>query len=264
MADERECFTVLEKADGSGEAWKAQQEGDSITSVEHAPAVVAKDKDDQYALIQIEVAGEAPSTAIPTLPAVDKDGNLIYLPVEIAGEAPGNLVPVAPAVDKDGNLIQLPVEIAGEAPGNANPVLPALDSTGNLAYLNLNSDGELLVSTESAGTELRSTGIVTAVVGTPTTIVDLTLTISEIYENMQIRGSNMFATKWEFVQVNDAVLTVVDSFLTGPGQFSFSMDYKHMTITAGGSGTQKLRLRATQLIGAASDCHGYIECIEKA
>ncbi len=270
MADKREVFTILED-DSTAEGVKlpARAEGDT-SGGNHAPVMAAKDDAGNYKLIELKAQGAAAGTedAVVVLGAVDSSGNLEYVDLRTAGQAASgvNNTPVLPVKDLAGNLQHINARDEGDAISgvDALPVLGFKDKNGNFKYGKVNDDGELVVSMEGVGTPLSSTDIVTpAGINTLTTIVELTLTASKVVEEIKVRASCMFPTKWELIQVNDVTLTVKDSFLTGAGQYSFSMHYANMEITTGGSGTQKLRLRATQLSGSASDQHGYIECFQK-
>jgi hypothetical protein len=112
---------------------------------------------------------------------------------------------------------------------------------------------------------MHITAIVTpSAINTLTTVTDLNLNSAAYYEEIMCRGSSFFPCKWELVQVDDVTITVLDSFLTSSGQFSFSMKYNKILIQAGTSGVQALRLRVTQRSGAVSDAHGYVEALQKA
>ena len=238
MSDKRDVFTILEdNSTAEGGKLPARAEGDAIGG-NHVPSLVAKDAAGNYALIEKRAAGDAVPSGLAALPVKDLAGNVQYINARDEGNA-----------------------ISGV---DALPGLVAKDLSSNFAYLKVNADGELLVSAAGDGTELKSTAIVTpSAINTLTTVVELTLAISKSYEDAQVRGSSFFPVKWELVQVNDVTLTVLDSFLTGSGQFTFNIPYKHMSFSSGGSGVQKLRLRATQLNGAVTDMHGYIEIFQK-
>lgn len=237
MSDKREVFTILEdNTSAEGVKLPARVSGDTVGG-----------------------------NNVPVLAGKDDSGNFIHLPVKQAGNAPDDAQPSLSAVDVSGNLQYTNIRAAGADPVGSAPVLPALDSSGKLSYLHLNADLELLVSNEPSGTKKFGTAIVTpGSINTLTTVVNVALTISEVYEKIQVRASCFFPTLWEVVKVDDVTLTVLDSFLTGSGMFTFSMKYEWMTVTAGGSGTQQLRLRATQNSGSPSDFHGYVEAFEKA
>jgi hypothetical protein len=241
MADSRTVFTILEdNSTGAGVKLPARAAGDA-SGGNHAPVITAKDSSGNYQLIEQRLQGQSASTvgALPVLGAKDLNGDL--------------------------QLINARDEGAAVSGVDALPGLVAKDGSGNFKYLLINNEGELVVSNEPNGSNLDETAIVTpASINTLTTVVNVTLAVDEVYESIEVRGSCSFPVKWELVQVNDVTLTVLDSFLTGPGQYTFTMKYDSMVITAGASGTQQLRLRGTQLQGSVSDMHGYVGAFQKA
>jgi hypothetical protein len=241
MADSRTVFTILEdNSTAEGVKLPARTEGATVGG-NHVPSMVAKDASGNYKLIETRDAGAASSgvDSLPILPVKDLAGNLQYINARDAGDAVSGV--------------------------DALPALIAKDSSGNFAYLPLNADGELIVSNDSLGVKkFDYAKVAPAAINTLTTIVDLTLTADAVYEDIFIRVSATHASMWELVQVDDATLTVLDSFVTGPGQFTFKCPYNHMEITAGSTGTQALRIRATQLQGSVTDHHAYVEAFEKA
>lgn len=271
MSDKREVFTILED-DGTGEGVKLPARAEGVAAAgNHAPVMAAKDDAGNYKLIEMKAAGAAAGSedAVVGLNAVDSAGNLAYNEVRDAGQASAgvNSAPVLPVKDLAGNLQYINARDEGDAVSavDALPALIAKNQAGNFKYLTVNNDGELVVSLENIKEKKNATAIVTpSAIATLTTVVNLVLDISEVYEGISLRASCMFPTKWELVQVDAAVITVKDSFLTGPGQYSFSMKYGALEISSGATGTQNLRLRATQLTGAPSDFHGYVEALEKA
>lgn len=241
MADQRSVFTILEDdSSAAGVKLPARAEGDAVSG-NHVPAIIAKDSSGNYQLLQLRDQGDSAAgvDSVPVLPVKDSAGNLQLINARDEGDS-------VTGVD-------------------ALPGLVAKDLSEQFAYLKVNADGELIVAPNGGGTKKTGYATVTpAAINTLTTVVDLSLTTTEIYESILVRGSSTFPVLWEVVQVDDAVITVKDKFLTGSGQFTFMMPYEQLEITAGASGTQAIRLRATQLSGSASDMHGYVEAIEKA
>lgn len=191
----------------------------------------------------------------------------VKLPARQEGDVlGGNHVPALVAKDVNGNYKAIEAREEGASSAiNALPSFVAKDPSGNLAYLRLNAEGEVIFSNDGASIKVFEYAKVTpAAINTLTTVVDLTLLVDEIYEKPAIRVSSFHPCMWELVQVNDVTLTVLDSMLTGPGQFTFNINYAALELTAGSSGTQALRIRATQLSGPASDMHGYVEAFQKA
>lgn len=204
---------------------------------------------------------------VPVLAGVKSDGTFKNLPVKAAGDAIGDAIPSLSAQDVGAVLryLQQRLEGAAIAGVNALPILGFKDAAGNFKYPLVNADGELVISNAPVGTRMRAHGSVEpSAINTLTTIAEITLAVDEVYEEIMCKGSATFQTLFELVQVDIATITVLDSFVVGSGQYSFSMNYRQMEITAGASGAQKLRVRATQLQGSPSDCIAYVEALEKA
>jgi hypothetical protein len=195
----------------------------------------------------------------------DADGAGVALKKKAEGDAAAgaNLVPAAVG-KKAGNFVLLPVSTEGSDIGDAMPGLVAKDAAGDLKYLKVNADGEVLVSAEQEGTEIADEASVLGVLATQTEVVALTLAASEDYQDVEVLASCTQPCLWEIIQTNDETDTRKASFLTGPGQFSFSKLFKHIKFSAGASGTQELKLMGTQLSGKASDMNGYMAVIQKA
>ena len=244
MSDLRHVFTIVEDiSTAEGVRLPARAQGDS-SGDNHMPAMVAKETSGNYALLELRNEGDAASAVDvpPVMPVKDLSGNLQYINARDEGDA-----------------------ISGV---DALPGLIAKDPSSNFAYLKVNADGELIISNEPDGTKIFGDAVVTpASLNSAEDVVTLVLTNDKVFEEIQYRGSSYFPVRWEVVQVDDAAGTPSetqhDSFLTGPGQFSFGFEPQWLNFTAGSTGTINLVLRGTQLTGALSDMHGYIEGIEK-
>lgn len=240
MANEREVFTILENdSTGAGVKLPARQAGDTYGG-NQVPVISHKNAAGNFISLDSRQVGSSGAAldAQPGLIAVDLAGLLQYLQVRDAGAS-------ASGVD-------------------SLPVLAAKDASGNLAYVNLNADGEVLVSGIGAGVSLFNSATVLGVLSTPTVVASVTLVATKVYETIEFMSACTFPVYWELIQVNDATTTVKSSWITGPGAFSFANKLQHLVVTAGASGTQQLRVRGTQLSGAASDMHASVGAFEKA
>lgn len=240
MANEREVFTILENdSTGAGVKLPARQAGDTYGG-NSVPVISHKSVAGQFISLDSRQAGAA---------SAGLDAQVGLIAADLAGVL---------------RYLQLRDEGAASSGVDSLPVLAAKDASGNLAYIRLNADGEVIVSSGSDGTPKSAEATVTGVLDTVTTVVNLALVASKVYERVEFMGSCSFATFWELVQVDDATITRKASWLTGPGVFTFSQLLENIVVTAGATGTQQLRLRATQLQGAASDLNGYVGAFEKA
>jgi hypothetical protein len=129
------------------------------------------------------------------------------------------------------------------------------------AKLLVNANGHLLVDDGIDGTLLEDYAV--AGNGADVDVATITLTVDEIYNCISFRGACTSTTKFEVVQSDNAVETVLDSFLVGPGQFSYDgmLCNGKQQVTAGSTGVQSLILRGDKVAGNG-DFHGKICAIE--
>lgn len=244
MSETRTVFTILEdNTTAEGVKLPARAEGDAKGG-NHAPVIDSVDSSGNYILNEKRTQGQAASgvSMQPSLGAKDLAGDL--------------------------QLINQRLEGAAASGVNALPGLVAKDPSGNLIYLKLNADGELITSQNGGGIKKYGYAVATpSAINTLTTVINVVLTASKVHEDMEVRASCSFPTMWEICSVDDAagtpVVVVLDSFLTGPGQFTFAMKYEGREFSSSATGVQQLRLRATQLQGSPSDMHGYVAALEK-
>lgn len=244
MADDREVFTIVEDVTtGSGIKLPGRAEGDASGS-NHMPAMVAKDSSGNYKLIELRDEGDAATgvDAQNILSVKDSAGNLQYINSRDEGDA-----------------------ISGV---DALPGLVAKDSSGNFAYLELNADGELIVSSKSEGNKKSGSAVVVGVLDTATTILDVAITSSAVHEELHIMVSATRTTMWEIFNVDDVAGTpvetsLIEGIITGSGQFSFAELFPNLEFTAGSTGTQALRIKGTQLQGAATNLYATADFLEK-
>lgn len=133
------------------------------------------------------------------------------------------------------------------------------DASGNVVLPQLNANGKIRVIFD-AGTPLKGRGLV-AGSATDVEVCSVTLTAGEVYDNIVVHGSCFRDAAYKIVWQDDATDTVLGDFLVGPGQFSFEWQPLKIEITAGASGTQKLKVMAKN-INSLSDLRGDITCNE--
>lgn len=138
------------------------------------------------------------------------------------------------------------------------------DSSGNLVHPQLNSEGKLPVTSEGAGIPKSATsdGEIAGSL-TLTDICEVSLTASKTHAKIHANGSCFKEAIFYLVQVNDAVETILASFIVGPGQYSFNASLSSTEFVSGATGTQKLILKAKNL-NKESDFLGDISCLEMA
>lgn len=136
----------------------------------------------------------------------------------------------------------------GDAPSTKNGILGFAfkDSSGNVVMPQLNSAGELKVNSNASGTKRNNfasnTGSLSDV-----TIATLTLTASALYREISLNVSCMRDSLFQVIKSDNAVETILDAVLVGPGQFSVAMDLSGIEFTAGATGAQLLFIRAKNL-----------------
>jgi hypothetical protein len=193
-----------------------------------------------------------------------KEGLPWHQVAEGSDVASRNLGPVAGYKDVSSQfkIARVAAETTDNAPAaDTLAVMPCKDSLGKIRYIPLNPQDKVPVSFDF-GDEYSAHDVVEGVIDTQTLVAKITLTVDKSYEKIEAIGSCNRNCKFQIVQKNDAVQTVLGSFLVGPGQFSFDYVPRNLKITAGSTGTQELILYGTQLQGNPSDMHGYVGTVE--
>lgn len=240
MANKREVFTILELSTGEGVGLVGQVAGGAVSTEKKMPVIGGMDAAGNYIMEPVRASGDSAAAvpAKPSLAAKDLAGLLQFLSLRDEGAA-------SSGVDALVSMI-------------------AKDLTGALKYLKVNADGELITSSESAGTPVFGDDVVTGVLNTATTVVTLALTVDKVYEKIEFAASNSFPTVWEIIWNNNAALTTLLTISTGSGKNHIKELMQYISFTAGSTGTQQLLLKGTQLQGVASDLNGYLGVLEKA
>jgi len=110
----------------------------------------------------------------------------------------------------------------------------------------------------------------TATVPDQVTIGEVTINVSKVYACLEYASSSNVDTIWTACYVDDAdgtpTETIIHEWLTGPGQPSVccKLDCAEFD-TTGGTGTQKLRIKATAVSADCLGCAiGYVAMREQA
>lgn len=280
MAQNRENFPSLDDGSNVGVVLRKIVEGDSVAAKNGQLAFSFKDATGNAIAAPVKTSGSAPGDAIPTLPAKNTAGNVVEIPVRQSGDPaasdPG--VTVFGAQDSNGDWRAIPLQNAGDANGSAQPVLAGSDSAGtsqfineriegeaiasvnalpvlgfkdpsdNYAYGKVNAAGELLVSSDAAGVNLKQHGS-NAGTNVLTAIATITLTASKIYEGVELNASclkeNYFKLSWN----DNGVDNILAEGLTGPGNYNWAAVFDRMGFTSGATGTQQLIMYGQNLVG---------------
>ena len=170
--------------------------------------------------------------------------------------------------DSTGEGVSLQKKIVGDAATsgvNNIPVVTFKDNSGNFVYPQLDADGKLPVSFEGAGSDVSATGKATPVgLNTDTDVATITLTASTEYDLAGMHVAARFPTEFRLEHNDNGSPVVLARTLVGAGAYSSTVDLPNISFTAGGSGTQELKIIAQQLNGALSDVVGTVAALEKA
>lgn len=138
------------------------------------------------------------------------------------------------------------------------------DSAGNFVHPQLTPEGKIAVDLEGAGVAKKasSAGEITGSLSL-TTIAEISLTASKTYGRIKAQGSCFKEAIYYLVQVDDATETIIGHGIVGAGDYNCEIDMGIAEIVAGASGTQKLILKAKNLV-KTSDFLGHVSCLEFA
>ena len=156
--------------------------------------------------------------------------------------------------------------IEGEAAAAQNGAIgfSFKDSSGNVILPALTAAGRIPVDTTAvAGTVVRDHNIIdsgSVAVGVNNDVVTLVLSVNEIYNCADYMSSCSRDCTWTLVHDDNGAETILESWYSGPGQYTFNEEPKNLTITAGATGTQELILRGNPR--KASDLHGRVSIID--
>lgn len=117
---------------------------------------------------------------------------------------------------------------------SGNVILPQLDSLGRIATVSNRG------TPKHGNGELAAGSLTLAAV----TAAEIVLTASKVYTSVQWKCSCRQASLFQLIQSDNAVETVVDEIVLGPGQYTYDFDLQQLQLTAGATGTQKLLVKA--------------------
>jgi hypothetical protein len=132
---------------------------------------------------------------------------------------------------------------------NALPALVAkVSGTNVFQYLKLDpSTGALLTSSEGSSVCKKSPAGELAA-GSATLVVvtgaEITLTASAVYEEIAFVVSSRRDSLFQIIQQDDATDTILAEIVVGSGAYTVTSELHCLTITAGATGVQKLKVKA--------------------
>jgi len=140
------------------------------------------------------------------------------------------------------------VEGDAAADRNAAAVLTAKDTAGNLQYPKVNLDRELVVSSQA--NDYATLGDDGSHAGSQSyqTLAEITLQTEYVYEDLQFVVSCFRDTKFQVIQSDDAVETVLFSGIrVDAGNNTNSVNMTNFAMTSGATGVQKLIIKGKNL-----------------
>jgi len=146
---------------------------------------------------------------------------------------------------------------------NAHGAFVAKDASSNFKYLEINTQGELKTTSQGDVSQENATGTATGS-ATFVDVATLTLTVLKTYINIGWIVGCWRDAVFQIVQLDDVTTTTVaQGLITGAGDYSDSSELPGLSVTAGASGTQTLKIQAKNLVGAAlSDFRATITALE--
>lgn len=155
---------------------------------------------------------------------------------------------------------------AGEAVANKNGLSAFAFKThdGNFVHPTLTPEGKVPVDFEGAGISKKasSEGEITGAL-TLTTIAEIDLTADKTYGKIKAQGSCFKEAIFYLIQQNDATEKIIGHGVVGAGDYNCEIDMGSGEVVAGATGTQKLILKAKNLV-KTSDFLGHVVCLEFA
>lgn len=155
---------------------------------------------------------------------------------------------------------------AGEAVANKNSISAFSFKThdGNFVHPTLTPEGKIQVDLEGAGIAktASSEGEIAGSL-TLTTIAEISLTASKTYGRINAQLSCFKEAIAYLVQVDDVTETIIGHAMVGAGAYNGKIEIGIGEIVTGATGTQKLVLKAKNLV-KTSDFLGHVSCLEFA
>lgn len=157
---------------------------------------------------------------------------------------------------------------AGDAPSTRRGILAFgfRNSAGNVVLPQLDAENRLPVTMDSSGVNKRANGELAA---GSATMVDITgatisLTISKRIGKITWKVSCFIESIFNLVHTNDAVITIVDQILVGPGQYTFESYDSVGELLSGATGTQTLKIQGQNAFNKLSSMKATLSLVEFA
>ncbi len=146
---------------------------------------------------------------------------------------------------------------------NGHAAFVAKDGSANFKFLEINAQGELKVSNQGDFAQVSAQGTATGS-ASYVDVASITLTVDKVYTNIGWIVGCWRDAEFKIVQVDDMTTTdVARGLMTGAGDYSDSGSLEGLSVTAGSSGTQTLKIQAKNLVGSAlSDFKATLAAIE--
>jgi hypothetical protein len=162
----------------------------------------------------------------------------------------------------EGEVLHTAVDAAAIASKNGLKAFAFQTSDGKFVLPTLTAEGKLPVDFEGAGIAKKasSDGEIAGAL-TLTTICEISLTADKTYGKVMAQGSCFKEAIFYLVHVDDSTETIVGHAIVGAGDYNGKIDLGIAELVAGSTGTQKLVLKAKNLV-KLSDFLGHVSCLE--
>lgn len=249
MADLRESFPTLEDSTTQeGKALSARQEGDAAASQNGAIGFSFKDSTGNVILPALDAAGNIKVWIDHDYQEGDASAGTSGLVGFSFKDSTGDLI--LPSLDASGNIKVVidHKDVEGDAAAGKEGLVAFAfkDSTGDLVLPQLDASGNIKVTftdntclKSPAGELAAGSATIAAVTG-----AEITLSASTSYDNIGFVFSSRRDSLFQLVQQDDATDTVIAEFIVGAGQYTIVGELHCLKITTGGTGTQKLKVKA--------------------
>jgi hypothetical protein len=168
------------------------------------------------------------------------------------------------------NAGEAPAKVqSGDDPSGKNGLIAigTVDSSGNLAFLKLDPEGRLKVTQEASGVLKRARGeLSSGSVGSlvAVTNAEISLTPGKTYVDIAMLCSCRGNALFQLIHLDNLTENILAEVVLDSGQYTMQVSLPQDEITAGGTGTQKLLVKAKNFQAPASSLRATITAVEVA
>ena len=171
---------------------------------------------------------------------------------------------LADEITGEGEALASRIEGEAAAGQNGSIGFSFKDSGGNVVLPTLTADGKLPVDTESvSGTCKSAHGELAAGANTLTDITNAVVTVTAGSSLSKISAvvCCLRASLFQIIQDDNGTETVLAEAIVGPGQYTLKLDPHCLIATAGGTGTQEIKIKGMNF-AVQSSLRGTVSLLE--